>query len=115
MMPQHDNTVSAALMNKFQFGLILKRGVIFQQGIEPPDIRNLIGCRAPVKTYTFVDIDFFPGKPFHAVGKAESAMPGTERAQSCPHCAVSFGACCKTVVVMGFGKMNQQSIALCNL
>ncbi len=74
--------------------------------MKPGDIIHLVVRIAPVQAWRVVDIYFFFGKPFYAVGKSESAADTEQCAKAGPHFRVGMGDFGQSVIVMGFRKMD---------
>ncbi len=74
--------------------------------MKPGDIIHLVVRISPVQARRVVDIYFFLGKPFHAVGKSESPADTEKRAKAGPHFRVGMGLFGQSFIVMGFRKMD---------
>ena len=103
------------LLHHLEFDLGVKCRVGFQQVAEAADPGHLVGFGAPVEAWRLVNDDLLGGVPFDAVGEAEGAVVGQQRAQRGAHPGVGRRAGSQAVVVMGFGKMHHQAVAAADL
>ena len=72
----------------------------------------LIGLRTPVQRSTIVNVDLLGGIPLDAVGEAECPLLTRKRAQGRAHAGIDFRAGCQTRIVMGFRKIDRDTVAV---
>ena len=90
---------------------VVKRRMGQQKRIQFSDVVDQIRFRSPGKTAGFVHVDFFFGKPFHAVGETERPVHGSERGERSPHPRIILRDGGKTRVVVCFRIVHHQPVA----
>ena len=107
-----NDAIAFTMLNQLNAYRVEKCRMHREQGIESTKVVNLIFRCPPVQRRGAVDIDLFRSQPLDAVGEAKAALAGQQGANGGAHAGVYAGRGCQARIVMGFGKIYRDAVAV---